>query len=397
MRKTLFAAVAGAAAAAAAAGGIAWATIPAPTGVITACYQKNNGQLRVVEAGESCNASELALQWNQTGPQGVQGPPGPTGAQGVPGRDGAAGANGATGPKGVTGGRGPVGPTGAAGEAPVTPPGPYQFRESGTNALTGSFSLELEHANQTVRVTSFAGCTPSVFGALPGNCYFTIRNLSDTLEDWLQDSVSGSPDAVRDLTVRGPLSISGSGTPDVQFQLDDTFITSATLDADAGSSAAGTVDLVVAANGFRKVSPTDAPQCDCSSGSFLTGNFSLEVDGSLRQGVAAVTGVGFTVPRLGTTTYVPGTPAFNAVVVGVSSTTSPSVSATRTYLQNWSDSVAGGAVDQRDGRLNLLNASLSQPVAQLDLANLEPAFPFTPMFVDGRQTLTLRPDHITFH
>jgi len=24
-------------------------------------------------------------------------------------------------------------------------------------------------------------------------------------------------------------------------------------------------------------------------------------------------------------------------------------------------------------------------------------FPSTPMFVDGRQTLTLRPDHITFH
>jgi hypothetical protein len=94
---------------------------------------------------------------------------------------------------------------------------------------------------------------------------------------------------------------------------------------------------------------------------------------------------------------VPGTPAFDAVAVGVGSTTSPSVSATRTYLQNWSDTVAGGAVDQRDGRLNLLNASLSQPVAQLDLANLEPVFPFTPMFVDGRQTLTLRPDHITFH
>ena len=397
MRKTLFAAVAGAAAAAAAAGGIAWATIPAPNGVITACYQKNNGQLRVVEAGESCNASELALRWNQTGPQGVQGPSGPTGARGVPGRDGAAGANGATGPKGATGERGPVGPTGAAGEAPVTPPDPYQFRESDTNALSGSFSLELEDANQTVRLTSFAGCTPPALGTLPGNCYFTIRNLSDTLEDWLQDSVNGSPNAVRDLTVRGPLSINGAGTPDVQFELHHAFITSATLDVDAASSAAGTVDLVVAANSFHKVSPTNAPPCDCSSGSFLTGNFSLEVDGSVRQGVAAVTGVGFTVPRLGTTTYVPGTAAFKAVAVGVSSTTSPSVSATRTYLQNWSDSVAGGAVDQRDGRLNLLNASLSQPVAQLDLANLEPVFPFTPMFVDGRQTLTLRPDHITFH
>jgi hypothetical protein len=84
MRKTLLAAVAGAAAAAAAAGGIAWATIEPPNGVITACYQKNNGQLRVVGAGESCNPAELALQWNQTGPQGAPGPQGsrgPTGSQ----------------------------------------------------------------------------------------------------------------------------------------------------------------------------------------------------------------------------------------------------------------------------------------------------------------------------
>jgi hypothetical protein len=400
MRKTLLAAVAGAAAAAAAAGGIAWATIPSPNGVITACYQKNNGQLRVVDAGESCNPSELALQWNQTGPQGAQGPEGsrgPTGPQGLLGRDGATGARGVTGATGTTGERGPVGPTGAAGEAPVTPPSPYQFRVSGTNQLTGSFSLQLEHANETIRVDAFAGCTPPSFGALPGNCYFTIRNLSDTLEDWLQDSVDGNPGAVQDLTVRGPLSVNGSGTPDVQFELDDAFVTSAAFDVNAGSSAAGTVDLVVAANGFRKVSPTDPPPCDCSSGAFLSGNFSFEVDGTVRAGVADVTGIGFTVPRLGTTTYSPGTPAFNAVAVGASTATSSSVSSTRAYLQSWSDNVAGGAVDRRDGRLNLLNASLSQPTAQVDLANLEPVFPFTPMFVDGRQTLTLRPEHVTFH
>jgi collagen triple helix repeat protein len=396
MRKTLFAAVAGAAVAAAAAGGIAWATIPAPNGVITACYQKNNGQLRVVDTGESCSPSELTVQWNQTGPQGSRGPTGP---QGLAGRDGAKGANGETGPKGTTGERGPAGPpgpTGAAGAVPLTPPDPYQFRESGTNALTGIFSLELEHASQTIRVNSFAGCTPPSFDALPGNCYFTIRNLSDTLEGWLQDSVNGSPDAVRDLTVRGPLS-TGGGIPDVQFRLDDAFITSATLDLDAGSSAAGTIDLVVAANGFRKVSPTPSPSCDCSSGAFLGGNFSVDVDGAARPGVAGVTGIGFTVPRLGTTTYVPGTPAFDAVGVGVSSGTSGNVAATRTYLQSWSEAVAGGATDPRDGRVNLFNTSLSQTVAEIDLANLEPVFPLTPMFVDGRQTLTLRPNQLTFH
>jgi len=47
----------------------------------------------------------------------------------------------------------------------------------------------------------------------------------------------------------------------VQFGLHDAFITSATLNVDAASSAAGTVDLA-AANGFHKVSATDVPQCD---------------------------------------------------------------------------------------------------------------------------------------
>jgi hypothetical protein len=174
-------------------------------------------------------------------------------------------------------------------------------------------------------------------------------------------------------------------------------VTSAAFDVDSGSSAAGTVELVVAANGFRKVSPTDPPPCDCTSGSFLTGNFTVDVDGSARPGVAEVTGIGFSVPRLGTTTYSPGTPAFNAVGIGVSTGTSGNVTGTRTYLQNWSDNVAAGTVDRRDGEVSLFGTSFSQPTAEVDLADLEPVFPFTPMIVDGRQTLTLRPNHLTFH
>jgi hypothetical protein len=174
-------------------------------------------------------------------------------------------------------------------------------------------------------------------------------------------------------------------------------VTSAAFDVDSGSSAAGTVELVVAANGFRKVSPTDPPPCDCTSGSFLTGNFTVDVDGSARPGVAEVTGIGFSVPRLGTTTYSPGTPALNAVGIGVSTGTSGNVTGTRTYLQNWSDNVAAGTVDRRDGEVSLFGTSFSQPTAEVDLADLEPVFPFTPMIVDGRQTLTLRPNHLTFH
>ena len=67
------------------AGGIADATIPDSSGVIHGCYQKNQGTLRVIDAGtaQTCSSSETALNWSQTGPQGAQGPPGPTGPSDV--------------------------------------------------------------------------------------------------------------------------------------------------------------------------------------------------------------------------------------------------------------------------------------------------------------------------
>ncbi len=65
------------------AGGIAYATIPDGGGVIHACYQKNQGALRVIDKAQSCSSSENALTWSQTGPQGQQGPPGPTGPSDV--------------------------------------------------------------------------------------------------------------------------------------------------------------------------------------------------------------------------------------------------------------------------------------------------------------------------
>jgi hypothetical protein len=50
-----------------AAGGIAYAAIPDSTGVIHGCYQKNSGDLRVIDpgAGGACTASENKLEWNQ--------------------------------------------------------------------------------------------------------------------------------------------------------------------------------------------------------------------------------------------------------------------------------------------------------------------------------------------
>src|SRR6476646_10574416 len=100
------------------AAGIAYATIADGSGVIHGCYKTQNGQLRVVPAGESCLSSEQAIQWNQGGPTGPQGPPGdkgPVGDKGPTGDQGSVGDKGAVGDKGPTGDTGAKGPAGDKG------------------------------------------------------------------------------------------------------------------------------------------------------------------------------------------------------------------------------------------------------------------------------------------
>ena len=59
----------------------AYAAIPDSGQVIHGCYQRESGQLRVIDTdrGQSCRPSERALDWNQQGPKGAPGPPGPPG------------------------------------------------------------------------------------------------------------------------------------------------------------------------------------------------------------------------------------------------------------------------------------------------------------------------------
>ncbi len=102
---------------------IGGATIAFATGnpTINGCYQKLSGQLRVVDSGESCRASEIAISWSAAGAAGATGPAGPTGATGATGATGPAGSNGSIGPTGpagtdgATGATGPQGPQGPAG------------------------------------------------------------------------------------------------------------------------------------------------------------------------------------------------------------------------------------------------------------------------------------------
>src|SRR6266540_4279280 len=118
--------------AALAGGAVTLAAIPDSGGVINGCYQKNVGNLRVIDpsAGDSCRPSEIALSWSQTGPQGPPGPQGPKGDTGATGATGPAGPAGPAGPKGDTGATGATGPAGPAG-----PPGPKG--DTGATGATG--------------------------------------------------------------------------------------------------------------------------------------------------------------------------------------------------------------------------------------------------------------------
>ncbi len=71
---------------------------------IYGCYQKNNGQLRIVSEPGACRSSEIPISWNKIGPQGLPGLEGP---------------------------QGPVGPAGSDSEAPQADPGPRVYDANG--------------------------------------------------------------------------------------------------------------------------------------------------------------------------------------------------------------------------------------------------------------------------
>ena len=111
------------------------AAIPnSSTKVITGCYLKTSGTLRVIDkqAGKACNTkTEIELSWNQQGVKGDAGPQGLPGAVGAPGPAGANGVDGSAGPqgpKGDTGAPGSNGVDGAPGAAGV----------NGTNGVDGA-------------------------------------------------------------------------------------------------------------------------------------------------------------------------------------------------------------------------------------------------------------------
>src|SRR3954454_14664 len=105
-------------------GAVALAAIPDSSGVIHGCYQKNVGNLRVIDpdAGDKCRPPEITISWNQTGPVGPVGPQGPKGDTGATGPQGPKGDAGAPGPQGLKGDTGATGPQGPKGDTGATGP-----------------------------------------------------------------------------------------------------------------------------------------------------------------------------------------------------------------------------------------------------------------------------------
>ena len=64
-------------------------------GVLEACVNPGNGNMRLVDSTTPCHNNESRVSWNITGPAG---PPGPTGATGATGATGPAGPPGPPGP-----------------------------------------------------------------------------------------------------------------------------------------------------------------------------------------------------------------------------------------------------------------------------------------------------------
>lgn len=158
------------------------ASIPdSNTQVISACYHRRSGALRVIDqqAGARCARSETLLRWNQTGPQGLTGLPGPAGPQGPASPEGPAGETGATGPTGETGAPGPAGPAGPAGSA-----GGFILQD-GNGATLGTVAFYSEASNYWIvwngaSFESYNRDGKPAAGPRTGNLYYTGASCTGT-------------------------------------------------------------------------------------------------------------------------------------------------------------------------------------------------------------------------
>lgn len=133
--------------------GLAAASIPSSTGVISGCYGRFTGHLRVInaEAGKKCLSFETPISWNEAGAPGEVGPAGPAGPPGPQGPAGADGAPGPEGPQGPAGDPGPMGPAGPEGSP--GPPGPSSFSAVFARGIVQTPCVEFNGATCEIAVS----------------------------------------------------------------------------------------------------------------------------------------------------------------------------------------------------------------------------------------------------
>jgi hypothetical protein len=143
------------------AAGAAFGAVPGSNGVISACYGKQLGVLRVIDAaaGKTCTPYETSISWNQQGPKGDAGAPGPAGPGGAVGATGPQGPKGDPGAPGLKGDHGPQGPKGDNGVNGA--PGPATLA-----ALEGTACTRTDGSAGTVHVVQ--GDTIAITCAAPG-------------------------------------------------------------------------------------------------------------------------------------------------------------------------------------------------------------------------------------
>jgi hypothetical protein len=176
-----------------AAGGVAYASIPGSGDVISGCYKKNGGALRVIDAGAgvTCNASETPLTWNQTGPKGATGDPGPSGP---------------TGPKG------PIGPSNAYTDYE----GGHNLVSNGGTATIASVTLPAGHFTLSADVV-FEALVPPLETTM--NCTFISSGTVHMLG-------AEATAELGDMPVIGDLDVTSNGTT-VELQCSDVGTVSA--------------------------------------------------------------------------------------------------------------------------------------------------------------------------
>jgi hypothetical protein len=186
-------------------------------GVLSACVNNANGQVRLVVSAAACHPGESFTHWNMAGAAGPAGPAGATGPQGPAGPGGAsgpAGGTGAQGPQGETGAIGPQGPSGPSGpqgpQGPTGATGPQgPAGPAGGGAGGGSITVHTYHRTPVVALTNTNVEIASM--TLPAGFYsvtamvrvWSFNQNSVFCSVWAESS--GQPMATYESEFRGPI------------------------------------------------------------------------------------------------------------------------------------------------------------------------------------------------